>query len=174
MIPEIYIQCKDEKYFMNSIKVGQYRKYVQLMKINNSDKLSDAMFFNQKIVQDVFDSGISLGELGETDITEVMVAAKSIHFVMQNVITPKFLELMDDEPVEQETSAFDDYDRENGYEDTNDQQRNVWEVRLDNVDIVIQMAIKLLNNSYSQCLETDIVALLDYMKFAIKQVNEKQ
>lgn len=173
-MPEIYIPCKDEKYFVNSITVGQYRKYAQLMKINSSEKLSDALFFNQKIVQDVFDSRMSLEELGETDITEVMVAAKSIHFVMQNVITPKFLELMDDEPVKQETSAFDEYDRENGYEDTDEQKRNMWEVCSDNIDRVIQIAIKLLNNSYSQCLETDIVALLDYMKFAIKTINDKQ
>ena len=115
---------------------------------------------------------MSLEELGETDIVEVMVTAKSIHFVMQQVITPKFLELMD-EPVEQETSAFDDYDRENGY-DEEDTQRNIWQVCSDNIDRVIQIAIKLLNNSYSQCLETDIVALLDYMKFAIKTINEKQ
>lgn len=173
-MPEIYIPCKDEKYFVNSITVGQYRKYAQLMKINSSEKLSDALFFNQKIVQDVFGSRMSLEELGETDITEVMVAAKSIHFVMQNVITPKFLELMDDEPVEQETSAFDEYDRENGYEDADEQKRNMWEVCSDNIDRVIQIAIKLLNNSYSQCLETDIVALLDYMKFAIKTINNKQ
>ena len=113
-MPEIYIPCKDEKYFVNSITVGQYRKYAQLMKINSSEKLSDALFFNQKIVQDVFGSRMSLEELGETDITEVMVAAKTIHFVMQNVITPKFLELMDDEPVEQETSAFDEYDVRTG------------------------------------------------------------
>ena len=173
-MPEIYIPCKDEKYFVNSITVGQYRKYAQLMKINSSEKLSDALFFNQKIVQDVFDSRMSLEELGETDITEVMVAAKSIHFVMQNVITPKCLELMDDEPVEQEPSAIDEYDRENGYEDTDEQKRNMWEVCSDNIDRVIQIAIKLLNNSYSQCLETDIVALLDYMKFAIKTINDKQ
>ena len=160
-MPEIYIPCKDEKYFVNSITVGQYRKYAQLMKINSSEKLSDALFFNQKIVQDVFGSRMSLEELGETDITEVMVAAKSIHFVMQNVITPKFLE-------------FDEYDRENGYEDTDEQKRNMWEVCSDNIDRVIQIAIKLLNNSYSQCLETDIVALLDYMKFAIKTTNDKQ
>ena len=59
-MPEIYIPCKDEKYFVNSITVGQYRKYAQLMKINSSEKLSDALFFNQKIVQDVFGSRMSL------------------------------------------------------------------------------------------------------------------
>lgn len=173
-MPEIYIPCGDQRYFVNSITVGQYRQYAALMKKNSSEKLSDAMFFNQKIVQDVFGNKMSLDELGETDITEVMIAAKTIHFVMQEIITPKFLELMDEEPVEQEKSAFDDYDRENGYEEEKEQQRNMWEVCSDNIDRVIQIAIKLLNNSYSQCLETDIVALLDHMKFAIKQVNEKQ
>ena len=171
-MPEIYIACGEKRHFVNCITVGQYRKYVELMKKNDGDCLSDALFFNQKIAQEIFGSRMSLEELGETDIVEVMVAAKSIHFVMQQVITPKFLELMD-EPVEQEASAFDDYDRENGYDEA-DTQRNIWEVCSDNIDRVIQIAIKLLNNSYSQCLETDIVALLDYMKFAIKTINEKQ
>lgn len=172
MIPEIYIACGENRYFVNSITVGQYRKYAELMKKNGGDRLSDALFFNQKIAQEIFDSRMSLDELGKTDVVEVMAAAKTIHFVMQDIITPKFLELMD-EPVEQEKSAFDDYDRENGYEEP-EQVRNIWEVCSDNIDRVIQIAIKLLNNSYSQCLETDIVALLDYMKFAIKSINEKQ
>lgn len=172
MIPEIYIACGENRYFVNSITVGQYRKYAELMKKNGGDRLSDALFFNQKIAQEIFDSRMSLDELGKTDVVEVMAAAKTIHFVMQDIITPKFLELMD-EPVEQEKSAFDDYDRENGYEEP-EQARNIWEVCSDNIDRVIQIAIKLLNNSYSQCLETDIVALLDYMKFAIKSINEKQ
>lgn len=171
-MPEIYIACEGNRFFVNHITVGQYRKYAELMKKNSSEKLSDALFFNQKIAQEVFDSRMSLEELGKTDIAEVMIAAKSIHFVMQNVITPKFLELMDSEPVEKETSAFDEYDRENGYEDK-DMQENVWEVCSNNIDRVIQIAIKLLNNSYSQCLDTDIVELLDYMKFAIKTINEK-
>lgn len=171
-MPEIYIVCGEEKYFVNCITVGQYRKYADLMKKNSSDVLSDAMFFNKKIAQEVFDSQMSLEELGETDAAEVLAATKTIHFVMQDIITPKFLELMND-PVEKEESAFDDYDRENGYEEL-EPQKSMWEICSENVDRIIQIAIKLLNNSYSQCLETDIVALLDYMKFAIKQVNEKQ
>lgn len=172
-MPEIYIACGENRYFVNHITVGQYRQYAELMKKNGGERLSDAMFFNQKIAQEIFDSRMSLEELGETDAVEVLTTAKTIHFVMQDVITPKFLELMDDEPVEQEKSAFDDYDRENGYDEL-EQQRSLWEICSDNVDRVIQIAIKLLNNSYSQCLETDIVALLDYLKFAIKTVNEKQ
>lgn len=172
MIPEIYIACGEEKYFVNCITVGQYRKYTELMKKNSSEVLSDSMFFNKKIAQEIFSNQMSLEELGKTDAVEVLTAAKTIHFIIQDVITPKFLELMDD-PVEKEESAFDEYDRENGYDEL-EPQRNMWEICSENVDRIIQIAIKLLNNSYSQCLETDIVALLDYMKFAIKQVNEKQ
>ena len=173
MTPEIYIACGDQRFFVSHITVGQYRQYAELMKKNDGKRKSDAMFFNQKIAQEIFGCRMSLEELGKTDVTEVLAAAKTIHFVMQDVITPKFLELMDDEPVEQEKSAFDDYDKENGYEEL-EPERNVWEICADNVDRVIQMAIKLLNNSYSQCLETDIVALLDYMKFVISAINENQ
>lgn len=171
MIPEIHITCGDEKYFTGYITVGQYRKYAELMKKNGGDKLTDALFYNKRIVQEVFKGRISLEEIEKTDITEVMIAAKTIHFVMQEMVTPKFLELAE-EPVEQEKSAFDDYDRENGYEDL-EQKKNIWEICLENTDRIIQIAIKLLNNSYSQCIETDILDLLDYAKFAIKTVNEK-
>lgn len=170
-MPEIHIECGSEKFFVNCVTVAQYRKYVDFMKKNSSDVLSDAMFFNKKIIQDIFGSRMSLEELGKTDIVGILAAVKTVHFVMQDIITPKFLELMD-EPVEKEESAFDDYDRENGYEELESQQ-SIWETCSENVDRVIQIAIKLLNNSYSQCLETDIVALLDYMKFAIKAINEK-
>lgn len=171
-MPEIYITCDGERCFVNEISVAQYRNYIDLMKKNGGEKLSRAMWFNLKIAQEIFRNRMSLEQLGEADVVDVMVAAKTIHFVMQEIITPKFLELIDEPPVEQEESMFDDYDRENGYEDE-EPQRSMWEICSENIDRVIKIAIRLLKNSYSQCLETDIVALLDYMKFEIKTINEK-
>lgn len=171
-MPEIYITCDGERCFVNEITVGQYRNYIDLMKKNDSEKLSRAMWFNLKIAQEIFKNRMSLEQLGEADVVDVMVAAKTVHFTMQEIITPKFLELMDEPPVEQEESLFDDYDRENGYVEE-ETQRSMWEICADNIDRVVKIAIRLLKNSYSQCLETDIVALLDYMKFEIKTINEK-
>lgn len=55
------------------------------------------------------------------------------------------------EQVEKEASAFDDYDRENGYEDEDEQpEENQWKVCGEIVDRVVKIAIRLLKNSYSQ------------------------
>ena len=117
MIPELYITCSEKRLFANFITVKQYRRYAEFMQKNNGEKLSEAMFFNLKIIQEIFGNRISLEEIGKADVVEIMTAAKSVHFIMQEVISPKFLELTDDEPMQQEESVFDKYDLENGYEE---------------------------------------------------------
>lgn len=72
-------------------------------------------------------------------------------------------------------SAFDDYDRENGYEDEDEQpEENQWKVCGEIVDRVVKIAIRLLKNSYSQCMKENIVTLLDYLKFELDTINENQ
>ena len=79
------------------------------------------------------------------------------------------------EQVEKEASAFDDYDRENGYEDEDEQpEENQWKVCGEIVDRVVKIAIRLLKNSYSQCMKENIVTLLDYLKFELDTINENQ
>lgn len=100
MIPEIEITCRGEKAFINSVSVGQYRKYASLMEKNGSDRIPDAMFFNKKIVQEIFGNRISLAELGEVEAVEFLTAAKGIHFIMQSVISEKLLNIVETESVE--------------------------------------------------------------------------
>ena len=108
MIPEIGITCSREKtFFINSITVGQYKKYVSLMEKNNSEQITDAMFFNKKIIQEIFGNRMSLAELGGAEAIEFLTAAKGIHFIMQQVISEKLLTIVDVEPIEREASAFD-------------------------------------------------------------------
>lgn len=91
MIPEISITCSTGKIFINSITVEQYKKYVALMEKNGSDRITDAMFFNKKITQEIFGNRMSLEELGEADAVEFLTAAKGIHFIMQSIISQKLL-----------------------------------------------------------------------------------
>ena len=93
---------------------------------------------------------------------------------MQNVISEKLLNIVEVEPVEQETSAFDEYDIENGYEEESEPEENTWKVCGEILDRVIKIAIRLLKNSYSQCMREDIVSLLDYLKFELDTINENQ
>ena len=115
---------------------------------------------------------MSLEELGAMDVIEFLTAAKGIHFIMQNIVSDALLNIVEAEPVEKEESAFDEYDKENGYEDEEQEEQNTWRTCGEIVDRVVKIAIRLLRESYGQCMKEDIVALLKYLKFELETVNE--
>ena len=175
MIPEIEITCKGKRFFINSVTVEQYKKYINLMEKNDTEVFSGVMFFNKKIMQEMFGNELSLAAVGEIDAVEFLTAIKTVHFIMQNIVAEKMLSIVEVEQVEKETSAFDDYDRENGYEDEDEQpEENQWKVCGEIVDRVVKIAIRLLKNSYSQCMKENIATLLDYLKFELDTINENQ
>ena len=110
-----------ERLFINSVTVEQYKKYISLMEKNDTEKFSGVMFFNKKIMQEMFGNELSLAAVGEIDAVEFLTAIKTVHFIMQNIVAEKMLNIVEVEQVEKEASAFDDYDRENGYEDEDEQ-----------------------------------------------------
>lgn len=173
MIPEIEVTCREKRYFMNSITVEQYKRYISLMEKNDTDRFVDVMFFNKKIMQELFGNEMSLAELGEIEAVEFLTAIKAVHFTMQNIVADKMLNIVEVEHVEKEASAFDEYDLENGYEDEQPEE-NQWKICGEIVDRVVKIAIRLLKNSYSQCMKEDIIALLDYLKFELDTINENQ
>lgn len=173
MIPEISITCSTGKIFINSITVEQYKKYVALMEKNGSGRITDAMFFNKKITQEIFGNRMSLEELGEVDAVEFLIAAKGIHFIMQSIISQKLLNVVEVERVEKEESVFDEYDIENGYEEEQPEQ-DTWKTCGEIIDRIMKIAIRLLKNSYSQCMGEDIVSLLEYLKFELDTIEENQ
>lgn len=174
MIPEIEITCGGKNVFINSVTVEQYKRYVSLMEKNDSDRITNAIFFSKKIIQDIFGNRMTLSELGEMEIIEFLSAVKGIHFIMQSVISEKMLKIVEIEPVERESSAFDDYDIENGYEEENEPEENIWKVYREILDRVIKIAIRLLKDSYSQCMKEDIISLLEYLKFELDTIHENQ
>ena len=174
MIPEIEVTCSGKKYFINSITVEQYKKYIGLMEKNETEKISGVMFFNRKIMQELFGNEMTLAEIGNVDAIEFLTAIKTVHFVMQNIIAERLLNIVEVEHVEKEKSAFDEYDIENGYEDEQKPEENQWKVYGEIVDLVVKIAIRLLKNSYSQCMKENIVTLLEYLKFELDTINENQ
>lgn len=157
------------------MSVEKYRAYTELMERNGGDDVASAFQFNAAIMKMVF--GTSEREVLKADVTEQLAAAKMIHFVMQDIITQKFLELNPNRPeeVEKEKSAFDEYDEENGYNEAENQldDENIWKVCRDNVDRVVKLCIKGLNDSLSNVMKSDIMSLLDHVAFEIKTINEK-
>ena len=174
MIPEIEITCGGEKIFINSVAVGQYKKYVSLMEKNISDKITDVVFFSKRTIQEIFGNRMTLSELGEIEVTEFLSAVKGIHFIMRDIVTEKLMNVVEVEPVEREASVFDEYDAENGYEDDSGEEENPWKTCGEVLDRVIKIAIRLLKDSYSQCMKEDIISLLEYLKFELDTIHENQ
>lgn len=174
-MPEIEITCRGERYFINSITVEQYKKYINLMEKNDAEIFSGVIFFDKKIIQEIFGNKLSLVAVGEIDTIEFLTAIKTVHFIMQNIVTEKVLNIVETEQIEKEASAFDEYDRENGYEDEEERpEENQWKVCEEIIDRVVKIAIRLLKNSYSQCMKENIVTLLEYLKFELDTINENQ
>lgn len=143
------------------------------MEKNIGEDTQAAFLFNVAIMKMIFDT--SEKEILKASIIEQLVTAKMIHFVMQDVITPKFLKLNPSKSneVKQEKSGFDEYDEENGYNEVDYDNENIWKVCRDNVDRVVKLCIKGFNDSLSNCMKSDIISLLGHLAFEIKTINEK-
>lgn len=131
------------------------------------------IYFNLRILQELYPERPTMTELKTVDMGQFLRAANAVHFVMQEVVTAKFRELSDVPPEEVQKSAFDDYDRENGYED-DEESGSIWEALKENVDRVVKIATRVLHTGYKECMETDIMTLLDYVKFEIETAEENK
>ena len=171
-MPELILPCGHKEYVCTTISVEMYRRYTEIMERNDSDSIRDAFEANTKILMVVF--GARQREVEEADPEDVLSAVKEIHFMMQDVITKKFLDLNPEHPekIQKEKSAFDEYDEENGYNDE-DPGENLWKICRENVDRIVKICINLMKNSYQQCIEADIMSLLDHAAFEIRTVEEK-
>lgn len=144
--------------------------------MEHSENLQDIekiFAFNARIIKVIFDTPEDT--ILQADVVEQLTTCKMIHFTMQKIITPKFLELNPDRPDLEsiEKSAFDDYDEENGYNDTQD-NRNVWQICHENLDRVIKLCVKAFNCSMTECMRMDIMTLLDHVKFEIETAHENK
>ena len=173
-MPELIFLCGQDEYVCTGISVKMYRRYTEIMEKNEGESVKDAFEANAKILSEIF--GVTLRRVEQADPEEVLFASKEIHFAMQEIINQKFLELNpsgSQEKIEQEKSIFDEYDEENGYNDKTEEEKSFWKICRENVDRVIKLCIRLMNNSYEQCMEADVISLLDHLKFEIKTLKEE-
>lgn len=174
-MPEIRLLCDEKEHVNAAVTVEQYRKYTELMEKNTGLRAQDAMIFNMIILKVFFE--IPESEVKRADVVELIRSAKILHFVMQEVITPKFLELNPEktEEIEQEKSAFDEYDVENGYDDIQETEAgSTWKICRENTDRIIKMCIKAFDDSVTNVMKTDIMSLLDHLVFEIRTMHENE
>lgn len=152
-----------------------YRAYCDLMSKDPNTDLLESMYFNMRILQELYTERPTMEELRTVQVSQMLKATNAVHFVMQQIVTPKFDALSDMEPVEVEKSIFDDYDKENGYtEEENRNQGNVWNALKENVDRIVKIGTRVLNTGYGECMQSDIMSLLEYVKFEVDTAGENE
>ena len=125
----------------------------------------------------VFNDRIEEEEIEQLDVAEVISTFKAVVEIVDASVNEKIRNISDilngSQQVEDQGSAFDEYDRENGYIEEHSQEE-IWETYRNALDNILQICIKNMRNSYKDCLESDLSDLLDYVVFQVEYDRETQ
>lgn len=111
------------------------------------------------------------GCVPEADIEEVLVAGNTAHFLAQR-ITETINRLSPEEQVERVKSLFDEYDRENGYTDEEDEQ-DYWSAQLEVINSLLDVATQCLRCDLQYALTGDVFAILSLIKYKLEHADEQ-
>ena len=107
----------------------------------------------------------------KADIEEVLVAGNTAHFLAQR-ITETINRLSPEEQVERVKSLFDEYDRENGYTDEEDEQ-DYWSAQLEVINSLLDVATQCLRCDLQYALTGDVFAILSLIKYKLEHADER-
>ncbi len=111
------------------------------------------------------------GNVLKADIEEVLVAGNTAHFLAQR-ITETINRLSPEEQVERVKSLFDEYDRENGYTDEEDEQ-DYWSAQLEVINSLLDVATQCLRCDLQYALTGDVFAILSLIKYKLEHADER-
>lgn len=145
--------------------------------INKTEDENDLLYLYSAAIRTIFNDRIEEEEIEQLDVAEIVNTFKAITEIVDTSVNEKIREISEllsgGQTEADEGSAFDEYDRENGYieEDT---QAELWESYKNALDNILQICIRNMRNSYKECLESDLSDLLDYVVFQVEYDKETQ
>ena len=172
------IKCGGKLKHFYSITTYAYRRYIQLMElISKTEDENDLLYLYSAVIRIVFNDRIEEEEIEQLDVAEVISTFKAVAEIVDASVNEKIRNISDllsgSQQVEDQGSAFDEYDRENGYIEEHSQEE-IWETYRNALDNILQICIKNMRNSYKDCLESDLSDLLDYVVFQVEYDRETQ
>ena len=111
MTPEVELQRAGACSTAENVTVLQARLYCDYMRRIEAAKTSgQAVRENLQLLAEFFNT--SRRAIYKENLGDLLLAAKTLHFVMQQIVLPKFAALSPEPPEPIEKSIFDDYDAE--------------------------------------------------------------
>lgn len=99
---------------------------------------------------------------GTEEAAEVIALSEAMIEIYLRDAANKMEDLSESAGAEKEASAFDEYDKENGYEED---EREPLDVMIENAYQVVKTSIQALHESYTQIMDEDLYQLVDFLKF---------
>jgi len=141
--------------------------------ISKTEDENDLLYLYSAVIRVVFNDRIEEEEIEQLDVAEVISTFKAVAEIVDASVNEKIRNISDllngSQQVEDQGSAFDEYDRENGYIEEHSQEE-IWETYRNALDNILQICIKNMRNS----LESDLSDLLDYVVFQVEYDRETQ
>ena len=145
--------------------------------ISKTEDENDLLYLYSAAIRVIFNDRIEEEEIEQLDVAEIVNTFKTIAEIVDASVNEKIRTVSDmlsgSQQVETQESAFDEYDKENGYIEEQTQEE-VWESYKNALDNILQICIKNMRNSYKDCLESDLSDLLDYVVFQVEYDRETQ
>lgn len=145
--------------------------------ISKTEDENDLLYLYSAAIRVVFNDRIEEEEIEQLDVADVVNTFRTITEIIDASVNEKIREISEllngSQQTEDQGSAFDDYDRENGYIEEQSQEE-VWESYRNALDNILQICIRNMRNSYKDCLESDLSDLLDYVVFQVEYDRETQ
>ena len=172
------IKCGGRLKRFYSITTYAYRRYIQLMElISRTEDENDLLYLYSAVIRVIFNDRIEEEEIEQLDVAEIVNTFQAITEIVDASVNEKIRGISEmlsgSTQVEDQGSAFDEYDRENGYIEEHTQEE-AWESYKNALDNILQICIKNMRNSYKDCLESDLSDLLSYVVFQVEYDRETQ
>lgn len=145
--------------------------------VSKTEDENDLLYLYSAVIRAVFNDRIEEEEIEQLDVAEIVNTFKAITEIVDASVNGKIRDISEllsgGQGETYEGSAFDEYDRENGYTDE-ETQEEAWKSYGKALDNILQICIRNMRNSYRDCLESDLSDLLDYVVFQVEYDRETQ
>lgn len=107
-------------------------------------------------------------DLDKLEVNEIYRVYYIIAYYIESEINSNINIIGKGEEIEYKGSIFDEFDEENGYNDIEKNEENRWHYYIESLNYMFKYAITSCKNSLKDCLDINIVDLIEYIKFDIE------
>lgn len=161
----------DRTYTILPITIKKFLTYIKELKNRKINKVcSDE--YNDLTLYYFF--GLKKNEIVNEDLINLKALITIVDIYMDVLIKKMSQVGQKDEMfhVQKKKSIFDDYDKENGYLNEEELNKDSLDIFQDNVNYIIKYCVSSRIMSMKDCLDSELIDVLEYVDFDIKYEEE--